>query len=67
MQILEQQRCLVKLLGFDYSIEYNPGYSNRVVDALSCQVEVENSTLVPALLMQSVSRPTTSILEEIKT
>lgn len=31
----EQQKWIVKLLGFDYEILYRPGKSNNVADALS--------------------------------
>ena len=34
---LEQQKCLAKLLGFQYSIVYKPEKDNRVADALSRQ------------------------------
>lgn len=32
---IEKQKFLVKLLGFEYNIVYQPGEENRVVDALS--------------------------------
>ena len=32
---LDQQKWLVKLMGFDYEIEYRPGRENVVADALS--------------------------------
>lgn len=35
IQTLEQQRFLVKLLGYDYSVEYKLGSSNKVANVLS--------------------------------
>ena len=67
VQTPEQLRFLVKLLGFDFCIEYNPGRSNMVVDALSRQMDTDNAGTVSTLLMHSLSLPTTSFLEEIKT
>ena len=32
---LDQQKFLVKLLGLEYTIKYQPGKENRVADALS--------------------------------
>ena len=38
-----------------------------VVDALSCQMDTDNAGTVSTSLMHSLSLPTTSFLEEIKT
>jgi len=35
IQTPEQQHCMAKLLGYDYTIQYKPGAHNVVVDALS--------------------------------
>lgn len=35
IQTLEQHYYLSKLLGYDYHIEYKPGATNKVADALS--------------------------------
>lgn len=45
IQTTEQQRFLVKLLEFDYTIEYNPRAFNTVVDALSRINETDSQLL----------------------
>ena len=52
IQTPEQQHYLVKLLGFDYKIQYKPGSHNVVADALS---RVPSS---PSLLLLSISHMT---------
>ena len=32
---MDQQRWIVKLMGYDYEIEYRPGWENKVADALT--------------------------------
>ena len=32
---MDQQKWIVKLMRYDYEIEYRPGYENVAVDALS--------------------------------
>ncbi|XP_075515833.1 uncharacterized protein LOC142550640 [Primulina tabacum] len=39
----DQQKYLVKLLGYDFDISYQPGSSNTVADALSRQFELPDS------------------------
>lgn len=58
--IVLQQKGLTKLLGLDYEIQYNRGFENRAVDALSRRHEnSDNSTLFSI----SITQPTW--LEEI--
>lgn len=47
-----QQRFLIKLLGYDFSIEYKPGSTNNVADALSRAPQTEQ-----LLLLTTVSDP----------
>lgn len=39
----EEQRFLVKFLVFGYTIEYKPGITNKVADALSRRVEISHT------------------------
>jgi hypothetical protein len=34
-----QQKWLIKLMGYDFTIEYKKGHDNRAANALSCQME----------------------------
>ncbi|PNY04552.1 hypothetical protein L195_g000976 [Trifolium pratense] len=46
IQSLEQQHYLSKLLGCHYEIQYKPGNTNVVVDALSRALDLTNSSLL---------------------
>jgi hypothetical protein len=46
---VQQHQWANKLLGFDLCIEYNPGVSNVVVDALS-RCDMEEAATIMALL-----------------
>lgn len=40
-----QQKWIIKLMGFNFQIEYNKGKDNKVLDGLSRQMEEEGATL----------------------
>lgn len=63
IQIPIQQLYVRKLLGFDFSIEYKPGTSNKVVDALSRSYEEEE--VVQAAFM-ALSVPMEIFLDELR-
>lgn len=45
IQMWEQQFFLIKLLGYDYKIEYKLGHSNKVPDTLSRKTTEEQIDL----------------------
>jgi len=59
MVTLEQQKWVMKLLGYDYEILYKPGRENSAADALS---RVTGSLILNALFVSQAQ-----IWEEIKT
>ncbi|OMO91168.1 reverse transcriptase [Corchorus capsularis] len=59
IQTPEQQKWLVKLLGFQYTIHYKPGPQNKVVDALSRSFTDEPSCL-------AFSGPEFSFLDDLR-
>jgi len=50
IQTPEQHRYLVRLLGFDYTIQYRSGQTNTVADALS-RVNEDNQASLYMLTM----------------
>lgn len=70
---MAQQHWLSKLLGYDFVIEYKPGKENKVVDALSRQVEDTNALLRQAVVgdmqtttLSAISVPIPQWLDEVK-
>jgi len=45
----QQNKCLAKMLGYDYEIIYKKGRENVVVDSLTCQFEEESTLLAISL------------------
>jgi hypothetical protein len=43
LSTIPQHHWVGKLLGFDFTVEYKPGHSNTVVDALSCRDTPEDA------------------------
>lgn len=48
-----QHKCLTKLLGYDYDIVFKDGHENRVVDALSRQEVVGETSLTAITVVQT--------------
>nr|GEY30806.1 Ty3/gypsy retrotransposon protein [Tanacetum cinerariifolium] len=46
-----QQKYVRKLMGFDFLIEYKPGVSNQVADALSCMYEEDEGIIASFMAM----------------
>lgn len=68
IQTLEQWYFLVKLLGYHFDIEYNPGKSNKVANALSWQDKVNDAlefNLYVSILFV-VSRVLSKLIETIR-
>lgn len=59
-EVLPQyQRWVIKLLGYDFEIEYKPGKYNKVADALSRQgpvVELQNLTVPSIIDVNTIQR-----------
>lgn len=58
-----QQKYVRKLVGFDFDIEYKPGTSNIVADALS-QVFEDDAESIASLM--ALSQPVVGLLAELK-
>ncbi|XP_061374270.1 uncharacterized protein LOC133316534 [Gastrolobium bilobum] len=58
----EQQKCMSKLLGYSFSIEYKTGLSNVVADSLSRQ----HDDMVHGTALALISEPKFDIINQIK-
>ncbi|GKB29882.1 ty3-gypsy retrotransposon protein, partial [Tanacetum coccineum] len=58
-----QQKYIRKLIGFDFLIEYKPGVSNQVADALSCIYE-EYEGIITSLM--AMIRPLVGLINDLK-
>ena len=58
-----QQKYVRKLMGFDFIIEYKPGVSNQVADALS-RVYEEDEGVTAAFM--AMSQPLVGFLEDLR-
>ncbi|GJU89085.1 ty3-gypsy retrotransposon protein [Tanacetum coccineum] len=63
IQMPLQQKYVRKLMGFDFAIEYKPGVSNQVADALSRVFEEEGE--VTAAFM-TLSQPLVGLLDKLR-
>ncbi|GJS49281.1 ty3-gypsy retrotransposon protein [Tanacetum coccineum] len=58
-----QQKYVRKLMGFDFNIEYKPGVSNQVADALSRMYEADEGVIATFMAM---SQPLVDFLAELR-
>lgn len=63
---LERHKYLVKLMGYDFDIQYKPGKTNVVADALSRQFTEPPSLHFSSATLLSFSIPTFSFLTELR-
>lgn len=66
IQTTAQQRFLVKLLGYDYCIEYQPKKANQAADALSHSHEETDIQNQEASLSNLISAPITILWDKLE-
>ncbi|GJT60682.1 ty3-gypsy retrotransposon protein [Tanacetum coccineum] len=58
-----QQKYVRKLMGFDFTIEYKPGVTNQVADALSRMCEEEDNVMAAFM---TLSQPLPGLISELR-
>ncbi|GJU09991.1 ty3-gypsy retrotransposon protein [Tanacetum coccineum] len=58
-----QQKYVRKLMGFDFAIEYKPGVTNQVADALSRMFEEEDNVMAAFM---TLSQPLPGLISELR-
>lgn len=68
---MDQQKWLVKLMGYDYEIEYRLGWDNIAVDALSSlhgelfAITYPDPTRLEAICLEAHNDPTLSAMRDV--